>query len=276
MEHFDLGGEIKITGISDFDLEKTFECGQSFRWDSDIRGMYAGVAMGRAAQLRREGDSIFISCPIEDFENIWREYFDLERDYAKIRQRLCVDEFMQKATEFGKGIRILRQDSWEALCSFIISQCNNIPRIKGIIATLCREFGERLDFMGKDHYTFPPASKIATLEESDLRPLRAGYRASYIISAAKAVAIGKIDLAALEHTTPNVARSALKKLKGVGDKVADCTMLFGLNMLDTFPKDVWIKRAITDQYGPDFDPKIFHPHAGIAQQYIFHYTRSNY
>jgi len=276
MEYFDRGGEVEITGVSEFDLVRIFECGQCFRWNADEYGIYTGVAFDRAARLRRVGDSVFISGTIEDFESVWRGYFDLDRDYAQIRRRLCVDDFMREASAFGAGIRILKQDKWEALCSFIISQCNNIPRIKKIISALCREFGEILLFEGAPYYTFPSAQRLAMLDEASLAPLRCGYRAAYIISAANAVAGGAIDLDALSGCdSPAAARSALKTLRGVGDKVADCTVLFGLNMLDAFPLDVWMKRAVAQQYGPGFDPAVFSPYAGIAQQYIYYYSRSS-
>ena len=273
--------------------------------------VYTGVAFGRATRVRRspqggvfspgrealaeryepgvgkavlekyadagynEANSIFITCSIEDFDAVWRDYFDLGRDYSEIRRKLCIDEYMENATRFGAGIRILRQDSWEALCSFIISQCNNIPRIKRIINILCREFGDAICFEGVDHYTFPGAPRLAGLEERDLAPLRCGYRAEYIINAARAVASGSLDLSSLGSKPYEDARAELMKLRGVGNKVADCTALFGLNMLGAFPMDVWIKRAIAEQYGPGFDPSVFSPFAGVAQQYIYHYARGN-
>ena len=273
MKYTDRGGEVEVSGVSDFDLEKTFECGQCFRWEADESGVYTGVALGHAARLRSEAGSVFISGSLSDFESFWRGYFDLDRDYEEIRQRLCIDEFMRSAASFGAGIRILRQDHWEALCSFIISQCNNIPRIKRIVNTLCREFGEMLVFGGSELYSFPSPEKIASLDENSLAPLRCGYRAEYIIGAARAVADGKLDLDTLASEPPDAAREALKKLRGVGDKVADCALLFGLNMLDAFPKDVWMKRAVEKHYGPGFDPAIFSPYAGIAQQYIFYFSR---
>jgi len=275
MNYYDREGEIEINGISDFDLVRIFECGQCFRWNVDEYGIYSGVAFGRAAQVRKESESIYITGSAEDFETIWRDYFDLDRDYSEIRKILCVDEFMENATEYGKGIRILKQDKWETLCSFIISQCNNIPRIKKIVATLCREFGDRVEFDDIVHYTFPSAQRLANLDETALGSLRCGYRAEYIIGAARAVANGELDLDELSGKPSEEARYELKKLKGVGDKVADCVLLFGLHMLDAFPLDVWMKRAVAQHYGKSFDPRIFSPYAGVAQQYIFYYTRSN-
>jgi len=274
LKYADRGGEVEITGVSDFNLFKIFECGQCFRWNADENGVYTGVAMGRAARLRSAGGSVFISGAIEDFESVWRDYFDLDRDYASIREQLCIDDFMRCATGFGEGIRILRQDRWEALCSFIISQCNNIPRIKKIISALCCEFGDKLEFGGEVFHTFPSAQRLAVLDAGSLSPLRCGYRASYIISAARAVADGTLDLDSLSGATAEDARAALKRLNGVGDKVADCAVLFGLGMLDSFPLDTWMKRAVAMFYGPGFDPVVFSPYAGIAQQYIFYYIRN--
>ena len=267
-------GEVEIAGVSDFDLAKTFECGQCFRWNTNEIGDYIGVAFGRVARLRSCGDSVFISGSIEEFEAIWRGYFDLGRDYTDIRRKLCIDDFMTRATDFGAGIRLLCQDKWEALCSFIISQNNNIPRIKSIIDSLCREFGDVIEFEGKEYYAFPSAMRLASCSADNLASLRCGYRAEYIIRAAKMIADGCIDLDALSQNTPDFARAELKKLHGVGDKVADCVMLFGLHMLDAFPLDVWMKRAVDSHYDSSFDPGIFSPYAGIAQQYIFHYVRS--
>ena len=266
--------EIEITELDDFDLVRIFECGQCFRWNADGAGGYTGVAMGKVTKIRRHGDSILITSSPEDFENIWRVYLDLDLSYSEIRKSLCVDDYMKKASDFGAGIRILRQDKWEALCSFIISQCNNIPRIKKIIETLCRELGDPIAFEGKTLYTFPAPEKIALLDEAALAPCRMGYRAPYIIAAAKKVSSGELDLEALARETPETALRELKTLTGVGDKVANCAVLFGLHMLDAFPIDVWMKRAVEKNYGKNFDPAIFSPYAGIAQQYMFFHARS--
>lgn len=265
--------EVELLPEDDFDLRKIFECGQCFRWNTDGDGEYIGVAGRHAARLRQCGDRIFISGSAEDFENIWYDYFDLEHSYAEIRKGLCIDDYMTAACGYGAGIRILKQDRWETLCSFIISQCNNIPRIKKIVETLCGYFGDKIEFEGREFYTFPAASRLALLEPDDLAPLRCGYRAPYIIDAAKAVADGKIDLDALADADLEGAKRSLKSLNGVGEKVANCAILFSLRKLDAFPMDVWIKRAVTEHYGADFDPAVFGKYAGIAQQYMFFYQR---
>jgi len=313
MKYTQRNDEVEITGVSDFDIEKIFDCGQCFRWSADESGAYTGVAFGRAATVRygngrsdrsngsgrsdrsngsdrthknagcensvtdssnTGGNSIFISGTVEDFESVWYDYFALDLDYAEIRRGLCVDAFMRKASGHGAGIRILRQDAWEALCSFIISQCNNIPRIKKIIALLCERFGGKIKFRGREYYSFPSAERLSVCSEEDLAPLHCGYRAAYIISAAKAVSCGDLDLLALSHSSPDKARSAFMTLRGVGNKVADCAVLYGLHMLDSFPLDVWIKRAVAEYYGPGFDPAVYHPFAGVAQQYMYYYIRS--
>lgn len=275
MKPIDLGGEIKIAGIPEFDLRNTFECGQCFRWSADEHGIYTGVAYGRAVTLRRDSNDIIISGTVNDFNNIWREYFDLDRDYAQIRQQLSLSVFMEKAAAYGAGIRILRQEPWEALCTFIISQNNNIPRIKKLVSAICSRFGESIEFNGEILYSFPHAERLAAVSEYDLYDLRLGYRAKYVAAAARAVASGALDLGAVAALPPNLAREELKKLPGVGDKVADCVMLYGLHMIDTFPVDLWIKRALTQHCGPDFDPSCFSPNKGIAQQYIYHYIRNS-
>ena len=274
MQYIQRDNCVEIKNVTDFDPVKIFECGQCFRWNADENGVYLGVAMNRAAKVWKTDESVFISGTLEDFENIWRDYFDLDRDYAALRSSLNTDEYIKKAAEFSAGIRLLHQDRWETLCSFIISQCNNIARIKRIIEALCRSFGEPIFFEGKTLYSFPDAERLAGLCEQDLEPIKSGYRAKYIIEAANSVASGKTDLDILAAGSYDEALRTLKGLSGVGDKVANCVILFGLHMMDAFPVDVWIKRAIGANYGKGFDPKIFGDAAGLAQQYMFYYARS--
>lgn len=260
--------------LSELDPVKTFECGQCFRWNADENGVYTGVAGGRVARVVTENGRVYISSGMEDFESFWKDYFDLGLDYEAIRLGFVAGEYLRRCAEFGAGIRILRQERWEALCSFIISQCNNIPRIKKIVEALCRCFGEPIDFEGRTLYSFPDAAVIARLEEPDLAPLRCGYRAEYIISAARAVDSGELDLEALARADTDTAMKALLSVKGVGKKVANCAVLFGLGHMDAFPVDVWMKRALAEHFPPDFDPKTLGPYAGLAQQYIFFYARN--
>lgn len=268
------GREMKVSGVTDFHLEHIFECGQCFRWNRDAFGGYTGVAHGAVTRVRKEGDAVFFRCTAGEFEKIWRRYFHLDLDYAAVRARLRIDPHMARATAFGAGLRILRQAHWEALCSFIISQCNNIPRIKQIVETLCRMCGDEILFEGETFYTFPDAGRVAALREADLAPLRAGYRGKYILSAAEKVASGALRLDELAAGRGEDALAALKTLPGVGDKVASCAVLFGLHMLDAFPVDTWMRKAIARHYKNGLDPAVFSPYAGIAQQYLFYYERS--
>jgi N-glycosylase/DNA lyase len=274
MHYFQNGPEVEITGLANFDLQQTFDCGQCFRWNPAGDDAYIGVARGRAARIRRDGESVFITGTTEDFVSVWQDYFDLGRDYASIRQHVSVDDYMTAAAAFGAGIRILQQDPWEALCSFILSQCNNIPRIKKITEQLCRMYGEPISFENSVYYSFPAPERIALLSPEDLAPCRCGYRAESVLGAARAVSDGSLDLEQLAQGTPEDALASLKKLRGIGDKVASCVILFGLHMLDAFPIDTWIRKAIDAQYGKGFDPYVFSPYAGIAQQYMFYYARS--
>lgn len=253
---------------------KTFECGQCFRWNMDESGVYTGVAFGKAVRVFVEDDKVYITSTEEDFQNIWRGYFDLDLDYEAVTAGFEAGEYFSRCVDYGRGIRILRQDRWEALCSFIISQCNNIPRIKKIVETLCQCFGDEIELEGEKFYSFPTAERLASLEPDDLAPLRCGYRAPYIIGAARAVASGMLDLEALAQADIDTAVKGLLSLNGVGAKVANCAVLFGLGHMEAFPIDVWMKRALKEHFPENFDPKSFGPYAGLAQQYIFYYARN--
>ena len=266
--------KIHLGTLLEIDPVKTFECGQCFRWNADERGDYWGVARGRAAKVIVEDDKVYIITSQEDYNSIWRDYLDMERDYESIRLGFNGGEYLDRCKEFGAGIRILRQERWEALCSFIISQCNNIPRIKGIVEKLCRGWGERIEFEGREFYSFPSPETIAALEKEDLAPIRSGYRAEYIVTAAKAIVSGELDLDALAAADASTALRGLLSIKGVGVKVANCALLFGLGHMEAFPIDVWMKRALKEHFAPDFDPKSLGNYAGLAQQYIFYYARS--
>ena len=183
-------------------------------------------------------------------------------------------EYLHACVDYGMGIRILRQDSWETLCSFIISQCNNITRIKGIVERLCELFGDECKANGVSFYTFPTAERLAALEPSDLAGIRSGYRAEYIIAAARAVTNGDINLDALKTCDYREAIKTLRQIRGVGEKVANCVVLFGLYHMEAFPIDVWMKRALKEHFPADFDPTSLGAYAGLAQQYIFYYARS--
>lgn len=256
----------------ELDVVKTFECGQCFRWRPGEDGVYRGVAGGRAARVYPRGGDVYIEAEERDLP-FWREYFDLGTDYAAARESVEVCDYIRECAAYGEGIRILRQDKWEALCSFIISQCNNIPRIKGIVEKLCALYGEPVEAPWGEARAFPAAERVAELEEIDLAPLHAGYRAPYILAAARAVAAGELDLEKTGLLPCTEARAELKKLNGVGDKVANCVVLFGLHQLDAFPVDVWIKRALAENMPEGFEPSSLGKYAGLAQQYMFYHAR---
>lgn len=268
---FQVSDNIEVVLDGDvFSLEDTLDCGQAFRWRTTEDGCFEGVAFGKYKKIRQEGNKLtFYNTDSSEFEEIWKDYFDFDRDYSYIRKIISKNENLKKAAEFAGGIRVLRQEPWECLCSFIISQNNNIPRIKGIIERLCENFGEKLE---NGFYTFPTAEKIASLTLEDLAPLRSGFRAKYILDAAKKVASGEIDLEKISKLKSDEARAELIKIYGVGEKVADCVLLFGMGHVGVLPKDVWIKRVLLNLFDgalPDFAE----PYAGIAQQYLFHYAR---
>ena len=262
---------MKLCSTQELDMMKTIECGQCFRWNCGDDGVYRGVVGGYYAEASAKDGEVYITSDAP--EDIWQQYFDLGTDYAEI-SRAFTGEYLSKCVQYGRGIRILRQDSWEALCSFIISQCNNISRIKGIVERLCENFGDPISVGDKVHYMFPSAERLAVLAPEELACIRSGYRAEYIICAARAVVNGDIDLEALKKCDYKQAIKALRSIRGVGEKVANCVVLFGLWHMEAFPIDVWMKRALRENFPPDFDPETLGEYAGLAQQYIFYYARS--
>ncbi len=263
-------GKIEFKNIYPFDLEQTLDCGQSFRWSKNADGSFTGVVRGRVATVSYCGTTLTVVEPGEVDEKLWRDYFDLELDYADIKAKLSdMHPVLAEASSYAGGIRILQQEPFEALITFIISQNNNISRIKGIVERLCENFGEKLD---DTHYAFVTPERLASLSPDDLSPIRAGFRHRYIIDAAQKVYSGEIDLEKLRTIDYADAQKELMKITGVGVKVADCVLLYGLHRLESFPLDVWMKRALkvlfTGYKGDEFGE-----FGGIAQQYIFHYSR---
>lgn len=266
-------GENIIVDIPCFNISLTLDCGQAFRWSKSENGDWHGVAFSTPLTLRETENGVeFIGVTEEEFEKIWIPYFDLDRDYDALCERFRKDKQLSEAVGECYGIRLLRQEPWEALCSFIISQNNNIPRIKGIVDRLCRLLGEHL---GGDDYAFPSPEKVAAAGIDELAPIRAGFRAKYIIDAARKVADGEIDFEKilLPETSIDEGRDELIKIKGVGEKVAQCTLLYGCGKVDAFPIDVWVKRILEEDY-PDGLPECINGVRGIAQQYLFHWKRT--
>lgn len=259
---------ITLTKIHPLSLSLTLDCGQSFRWSEAPDGRWHAVVKNRSVFAEIQGDSLLIYG--DDDEAFWREYFDLNRDYRAVCETLSKDKWLKKAITAYPGIRILKQDPWETLCSFIISQNNNIPRIKGIISRLCALLGEDL---GDGDFTFPSAEIISTKTVEDLAPLRAGFRAKYIIDAAKKVASGEVSIEKIQTASMDEARAELQKISGVGPKVAECALLYGFGRVEAFPVDVWVRRIMQELY-PEGLPEEAQGVEGIAQQYLFHWRRN--
>lgn len=253
-----------------FRLAATLDCGQAFRWQGRVDGRWEGVAGGRYLQLEENGEDILLFCHQEDLP-FWREYFDLDRDYAALWEKFRRNPTLREALECCPGIRVLRQQPWETLCTFIISANNNIPRIKGIVERLCQGFGKEI--AGTELHAFPGPEQLADRKAEELALLRAGWRTEYILDAARRVADGRLDLTEIETLPTDQALLRLREVKGVGPKVAQCIMLFGYGRVDCIPMDVWMKRVMMEFY-PNGFPRYLRPYGGIAQQVLFSYIRS--
>ncbi len=273
-------GWLCIVGIGDFSVFRTFDCGQCFRFDpvcdGDFETVFEGIAHSRLVRFAENGDGkLYVKASAEDFEKIWLPYLSLDTDYDSINQRILTslsgDDalHMEKALNASRGIRILRQESWEALCSFIVSQNNNIPRIKKIIAAMSERFGERIE----GGYAFPTPGALLDGGEEEIFKLKTGFRAKYIYDAAKKVESGELDLANVRSLSYADAEKALMSVKGVGPKVAACALLFGFEKLSAFPIDVWMKKVIATRFKNGLTPAAFGDYAGIAQQYLFYFER---
>ncbi len=280
----------RLDGTLNFDVSKIFDCGQTFRFDriegSQHGAEWGGVVRGRYISVGQDGDTVYLyNVGEEEFEGFFRRYFDLDREYGRIDEDLLSRSDkpeLRDAVEKGRGIRILRQEPWETLCSFIISQNNNIPRIKSLVSALSREAGEPAVCDGmtgrgasEREYSFPVPAAVCRLGEERLREMKTGFRAGYICGAAEAQLPGRgpslADVAACGNTAD--ASAVLQKLRGVGPKVAACVLLFGFGRLDSFPVDVWIKKVIGKYFPGGFDAGALGPYAGVAQQYLFYRER---
>ncbi len=279
---------LTVKNIHCLNPDYTLDCGQSFRWEKTSEGHWCAVVSSESGPVycelsfsrNKDGtcDITFYDCDEKAFNEIWVPYFDLDRDYDSILGTYNKDKYLKQADKEYYGIRVTNQDPWETLCSFIISQNNNIPRIKGIIERLCENFGEPVrtiktaDGTDKTLYSFPTAEKLARLEPEDLAPIRAGFRNKYIIDAARKTAGGEINLERLKELPLEEAEAELLKIKGVGPKVAQCVLLYGCRQADAFPQDVWVKRILSELY-PQGLPPCTAGTRGIAQQYLFHWRR---
>lgn len=277
--------------FNSFELEDIFECGQCFRWNKQQDGSYTGVFNKNVLNVKKEATKITFSglCK-EDIANTCIEYFDLNRDYTKIKEELSkIDEHLKKSVQYGSGIRILKQDLWEMIISFIISANNNIPRIKKIIENLSKTYGDEIVWNNQKYYTFPTIKQLSKATVEDLRKLGLGFRDKRIYETTKMFLEGQIKLEELEKEEDiDKLREKLLTLPGVGPKVADCIMLFGMQKYEVFPIDVWIRRVMNDLYIKNEDEtkvskseieqlarKKYGNLAGIAQQYLFFAAREN-
>ncbi|MBR1659334.1 MAG: DNA-3-methyladenine glycosylase 2 family protein [Oscillospiraceae bacterium] len=261
----------------DFSPERIARSGQCFRWRKTKRGDWRIIHRDQCLTLRELGGGRYrFSCTEEAYRTVWRPYFDFDEDYRAIRARVreAEDPFLHAACTYGRGIRILRQDPWETLVSFIISQNKNIPAIQNCIELLCAAAGERGTDSGGEAYTaFPSPEAILRLGEAELRECRLGYRWKYVRSAALAVAERRLDLEGLAEAGEEETITRLCSLHGVGLKVASCASLFGLHHLDAFPVDVWMKRILANEYPDGYRKENYQPYNGVYQQYMFFYYR---
>ena len=280
----------KIKNIDSFELKDIFECGQCFRWNEQDDGSYIGVFGNNIIQVKKENDIVEFKGICEgDIQKTIGQYFDLNRDYEEIKKTLSkIDDNLRKSIEYGKGIRILNQDLWETIISFIISANNNIPRIKGIIERLSKNYGNKLIYGGKEYYTFPTPEQLKNVTVEEYRKLGLGFRDIRLYETTKMISDKQVDLDELRNN-PNTmeVRDKLLTLSGVGPKVADCILLFSdLKRLEVFPIDVWVRRVMNDLYIKQEDEnkvskkqieKIaqekFGNLAGLAQQYLFYWRR---
>ena len=281
-----------LENVENFEPKHIFECGQCFRWNQEEDGSFTGIVGRNVINVKKVENDIIIKGNFTDnIKDVCKDYFDLETDYEKIKEKLSkIDDNMRTSIAYGEGIRILHQDSWEALISFIISANNNIPRIKGIIERISKKYGKEIKWNNKKYYTFPTVDELSKASVKDLRLLGLGFRDTRVFETTRMVKNKKIDIEKLEYIKDvNRLREELLKFPGVGQKVADCIMLFSMKKYEVFPIDVWVKRVVTELYFNKDKEKVkanpcnqeilefannkFGKLAGLAQQYLFYWRR---
>ena len=274
-----IGGipQVTIESCGNYSVNKVFDCGQAFRFDPVGSNVdhFSGIAFGNKISLEQVENGVIRihGANSDEYEKLWKHYLALDADYDEIDEKIISStpagrdrDEMARAVECGKGIRILRQDGFECLISFIVSQNNNIPRIKKIIAAMCEKYGE--------NNAFPTADALVSAGEDGLFALRTGFRAGYIYDAATKVQSGEIELDKIAACDDyDECTDMLCRIKGVGPKVSSCVLLFGFGKTEAFPIDVWMRRSLEAHFSPSFDPKCLGKYAGIAQQYLFYYER---
>ena len=278
-----------LKNVDSFEPKHIFECGQCFRWNKQDDGSYTGVFGNSVLNVKKVNNDIILCGNLDgNIKEICTKYFDLDTDYNKIKEKLSeIDENVKTSIKYGEGIRILKQDKWETLISFIISANNNIPRIKKIIEKLSQKYGKEIMWNEKKYYTFPTTEELSKATIEDLRNLGLGFRDKRVYETTKMIVGKKISLEELEKIEDsNILREELNKFPGVGDKVADCIMLFSMRRFDVFPIDVWVRRVMNELYIKNEDEtklkkedirklaeKKYSNLAGIAQQYLFYWKR---
>lgn len=274
-----------------FELKDIFECGQCFRWNENEDGSYTGVINNGILNVEKQGEKIIFTGMLDgDIKEIVRFYFDLDRNYEEIKMQLSnIDKYLKTSVEYGKGIRILNQDLWETIISFIISANNNIPRIKGIIERISKKYGTEIEWNGEKYYIFPTPEQLGKATVKDLRDLGTGFRDIRIYETTQKVLSGEFNLKEVQKKDTLYARDELLTLSGVGPKVADCILLFStLKRFDVFPIDVWVRRVMNELYIKKEDEtkvskneiakiaeKKFGNLEGLAQQYLFYWKRES-
>ncbi len=260
----------------DLDIIKIADSGQCFRLNKLNDDYYILIAKNKLLKIKLNNNGATFFCSEDEYEKVWHDYFDMSANYSHFRSSVDKkDEFLHKAAQYSKGIRILKQDAFEMLITFIISQRKNIPAIKKSVELLCIACNNKIENdSGIDAYAFPSAKDIAKLSEQTLKECSLGYRAKYIAAAAEMVQSGNLNLKEINNCTNEDLFNALISVPGVGEKVANCVMLFGFYRLNGFPKDVWINRIIDNIYGGEFNTNTYLGYEGVIQQYMFYYGRS--
>ena len=282
--------DYKIENIKSFELADIFDCGQCFRWNKQEDGSYTGIFRKNVMNVQKQGNTVTIKGICDgNIKEIVEDYFDLKRNYEKIKNKLSqIDKNVKTSIEYGQGIRILNQDLWEMIISYIISANNNIPRIKGIIERLSKTYGQEIEWNGEKYYTFPTPEELKDVSVEDYRKLGAGFRDIRLYETVHMILDKKVDIEQMQNN-PNTleVREQLLTLSGVGPKVADCILLFStLKRFEVFPIDVWVRRVMNELYIKNEDEtkvnkkeieKLAHEKfgnlAGIAQQYLFYWKR---
>lgn len=259
--------------IPNFTLPQICDSGQCFRMEPRGEDTYSAIAAGRYLEVEQHGDECVFSCDEEEFESFWKVYFDLEEDYSVYLSGIDPkDDYLNAAASFGSGIRILRQELWEVIASFLISQQNNIVRIRRCIGNICASYGERkVNFRGAEYFAFPKPEALAGLPEDALKACNLGYRSKYVVRTAESIASGQVDLEEIRRMSYRQAKDELLKLYGVGEKVADCICLLGLHHTQAFPVDTHIRQALLKHYRRGFPRRRYKGYEGILQQYIFYW-----